>query len=173
MRRRWRRARSSLSDDPARVEIGLKALIRTGGRAKSAEKYLEDEGVRIPAYMLHKWKISHAAEYDALRETHAAEIEAHLAHDWRDNARLAVDGSALAVEAAIENLESGKDSDPARTAANLAKVAQSSTDKLLALTGRPTQITETRNAGEIIRKLVQLGVVKVPDDPLEIEQADG
>ena len=78
----------------------------------------------------------------------------------------------MAVEAARGRLESGKDEDPGRTAANLARVAQSATDKRLSLQGRPTQITETRDLGAILRSLAAKGIIQVPDEPAQIEASD-
>ena len=71
----------------------------------------------------------------------------------------------LAVAQAKQRLEDGVDPDPARTAANLASMAQRLTDKRLALQGRPQRILETRNETEILRSLLAKGVLKMPDLP--------
>ena len=106
---------------------------------------------------------------EQLRETWQGKVEQTLANDMRDAARESLDVQRLAVQRARERLDSGRDDDPAKSAASLARVAQSNTDKLLSLTGRPTQIVENRNINEILRSLVAKGVLNVADDPAQIE----
>ena len=143
------------SDDE--IAAGLLAMIAWAGNATKAAEYLEEEkDILIPKGTLSRWKIVHAARYDELRDKYAGEMEERLAHNMRDAAALAIEGTREAVDLARERLASRKDEDPARTAANLSRVAQSSTDKLLALTGRPSRIVETRGAEEVIRSLVAL-----------------
>src|SRR5581483_2942115 len=156
------------------VDRGLTALIAWAGNAKAALRHLEatsTEDQRIPSYhTLCEWaRTKHWERYEQLRETWAGKVEQTVANDMRDAAREAVEVQRLAVEKARERLEAGRDDDPARSAASLARVAQSNTDKLLSLTGRPTQITENRNVNEILRSLVAKGVLALPEEPAQIE----
>lgn len=153
----------------ADIDRALSALVAWNGNFNATVRYLESleaaGEARAPgAKTLSEWaRVSHWERYEQIREQWSARVEQTVANDMRDAAREAVEVQRLAVNAARERLEAGKDDDPARSAANLARVAQSNTDKLLSLTGRPTQITETRNVNEILRSLVAKGVLTLPE----------
>lgn len=145
----------------------LTALVAFAGNARLACEYLEAEGKRAPHHStLGSWaRTKHWERYQQLRAQWADKVEDAVTHDMRDAARASLEVARLAVEKARDRLEANKDEDPARTAANLSRVAQSSTDKYLALTGRPSSITETRsNPDEILRSLVSMGVLQAPVD---------
>lgn len=143
------------------IIAGLMAVIAWAGNATAAARYLKAEkGIDLNAATLNSWKTVHAARYAEMREQYASQKETELAHEFRDVAMLAVVGERLAIEKATARLKAGKDEDPGRTAANLARVAQSSTDKLMTVTSRPTQITENRGLQEILRSLGAMGVFK-------------
>ena len=155
------------------IDDALTALIAYAGNASGACRYLESEGKRSPgATHLKAWaQTTHWERYEELRDKFAEKHENTLANNYRDAARFATEVTMLAVEKAKERLEKGKDEDPARSAAALAKVGQGSTDKLLSLTGRPTQITETRDIGPLLRSLAAKGVITLPEEPAEIPEA--
>lgn len=155
------------------IDRALTALVAYAGNAAGAVRYLatvSDTGLGIPgAATLLQWsRTTHWERFEQLREQWASKVEQTVANDMRDAARQAIEVQRLAVERARERLEDNLDEDPSRSAANLARVAQSNTDKLLSLTGRPTQITESRNAEEILRSLVARGVLQLPDAPVQI-----
>lgn len=155
------------------VEMGLMALVAWAGSPTRAARYLKETGkLDVSDSTLRNWKQVHAIRYTELREKYKDQLEEQLTQELRDVAIIATNAARLAVEKATDALESGEERDPARAAANLSKVAATSTDKVLSLTGRPTQITQTRNAEEIIRSLVQLGVIQVPDAPALPEASD-
>ena len=101
-------------------------------------------------------------QYEELRQRIAPLKEQALAHNLLDNALYASDVTKAAMEQLHERLNENKirPSDLSKTARDLADVQAKSVDKRLALEGRPTVITETRNADQIIRKLESMGVVK-------------
>lgn len=141
------------------------ALVAWAGSPTNAARHLKSSGkLDVSSSTLASWKQTHALRYDELREKYSAQMEEALSHEFREAAMQAVQLEKLAMEKATALLEAGKDNDPSRSAANAARVAQSSTDKLLSLTGRPTQIVEQRNTEEIIRSLVSKGVLKVPEE---------
>lgn len=147
------------------IELGLMALVKWSGSATRASRYLKSTGrLDVGVVTLGSWKETHAIRFDELREKHSAEVEETLAHEMRDVAGLAIAGQRLAIEKATEALEKGWEKDPARAAASLARVSQSATDKLMTLTARPTQITETRNLPEILRSLAAKGVIQIPQE---------
>lgn len=156
------------------IDRALTALVAWSGNCAAAVRHLEsiaEPGQRVPHQMtLLEWsRTTHWERYEQIREQWASKVEQTVANDMRDAAREAIEVQRLAVEKARERLERDRDDDPARSAANLARVAQSNTDKLLSLTGRPTQITETRNVNEILRSLVAKGVLQLPEEPKQIE----
>ena len=154
------------------IDDALTALLAYAGNANGAVKYLKSQGKRAPTSQnLAAWaRTVHWERYEELREKFAQKNENTLANNYLDAARYATEVATLAVEQAEKRLKAGKDLDPARTAANLATVAAKSTDKRLSLQGRPTQITDNRDATAILRSLVALGVLRAPDEePKEIE----
>src|SRR5581483_6033768 len=153
------------------IDTALTALIAYAGNANAARKYLEQSGERAPsATTLLSWsRTLHWERYEELREKFSQKMENTLAANYLDAARYATETAMLAVDKARERLEDGRDDDPGRTAANLSRVAQSATDKRRSRQGTPTQITETRNLGEILRSLAAKGIVQLPDEPAQIE----
>jgi hypothetical protein len=143
------------------------ALIAWAGNATAASRYLKAEKViAITGATLNNWRQErYAAKYEEMREKYAAQLEKQIEGDLREMAALAMQAERLAIQKAKEQLEAGEEKDPARAAANLARVAQSSVDKLMTISGRPTVITEQRNVEEILRGLVARGVLKAPDPP--------
>lgn len=158
------------------IDWCLQALVAWAGNANAAVKWLEAhaEGRRVPAALtLTSWsRTKHWERYEQIREQFGGLREKTISNDMRDAAQEAVETQRLAVEKARERLEAGRDDDPARSAASLAKVAQSNIDKLLSLTGRPTQITESRNVNEILRSLVAKGVLSLPDEVVTDAQVE-
>lgn len=147
------------------IETGLMAMIAWAGNASAASRYLKAEKkLDVSASTLNGWKRTHAPRYLELSEKYQDQMEDALAHEFREVAAVATQAERLAVEKAVERLEKGQDQDPARSAASLSKVKQVNTDKLMTLTQRPTTITETRNADEIIRSLVAKGVLAIPEE---------
>ncbi len=156
------------------IDQALTAMVAYAGKAHTACKYLEANGapnLRVPTgATLMEWsRTTHWERYEQLREQWASKVEQSVSNDLRDGLRDAVEVQRIAVEKARERLEAGRDDDPARSAANLARVAATNADKLLSLTGRPSQITESRNVNEILRSLVAKGVLALPDEPAQIE----
>lgn len=157
----------------ADIDWCLQALVAWAGNSGAAHRWLEAnaDGRRVPSITtLINWrKTLHWERYEQLREQYGALRERAIANDMRDVAQDAVEVQRLAVERARERLEANRDPEPAKTAAALAKVGQSNVDKMLNLTGRPQQITESRNVNEILRSLVAKGVLALPDEPAQIE----
>ena len=150
----------------ARVTEALIAVIAWAGNIAAAHRALKAEGKNPPSYTtLTAWvRETHVDRYNELREKYAERLEQQLIHEYRDVARFSVEVQRLGLEKAQQRLLSGDDTDPSRTAANAARVAQSMTDKMLSLSGRPTSIREDRNLEEILRSLVAKGVVHLPEE---------
>ncbi len=156
----------------AETETALMAVVAWGGNAAAAQRYLAAEkDIEISVTTLCDWKRRYAIRYDEIREKYSGQLEEQLGHEFREGAMEALGVQRMAVGRARERLESGEEADPARAAANLARVAQSNVDKLMTMTSRPSKITESRNPEEIIRALVGLGVIKVGAEAAEIPEA--
>lgn len=152
------------------ITTGLMALIAWAGNANAAARFLRAEkGLKVAPGTLSNWRDRDLARFDEMREKYAGELEGNLAHEFRDVARLAVEVQRELIEATRKRLKKGEEADPARAAANLMRVAQGSTDKLMTITGRPQEIKETRNLGEILRSLVARGVVQLPPEMTALE----
>lgn len=149
----------------AEITEGLMAVIAWAGNCAAAERALKAEGkLDVAGGTLQRWiKGPHADRYAEMREKYADQLEARLVQEYRDNTGLALSVQRLALEKAQERLESGKDQDPARTAANAATVADKNVRNMLSLSGRPTQIREDRNLDQVLRSLMAKGVLALPE----------
>jgi hypothetical protein len=148
------------------ITLGLMTLIAWAGNSSAAAKALKAEGkLDITAQTLTIWaKERYHQRYNELREKYTEQIEADLAHEFRDAARQAVELQLLALQRAKDKLHT--DNDPSRTAANAATVADKMTGKLLAITGRPTSIREDRNVDQLLRSLTAMGVLQPPPEQI-------
>jgi hypothetical protein len=162
------------------VDRCLQAMVAWAGNSAAAVRWLQansPEGQRVPNHVtLLEWtRTKYWERYEQIREQMGVLKEKTISNDMRDAVQEAIDAQRLAVTRAKERLEKDRDPEPAKSAAALARVAQANTDKLLSLTGRPSQITESRNAEEILRSLVAKGVLTLPDAPAEVtaESEDG
>jgi hypothetical protein len=166
-------SRRGIKYTDAEVDQILTAVIRHDGQIETAVRELEADGIGVHANTIKRWlEYKHLDRYNDLRQKYADDVEADLIHQYRKVSRQAVDVQSLALEKAIERLETGKDKDPSRTAVNAATVADKMTTKMLSLSGRPTQIHETRNPLEIMRSLAALGVVKIDIPDAEVVEPD-
>jgi hypothetical protein len=145
-----------------------------------AKAYIEAQGYQMSLEHLktHVRGGNHpqgVERYEQVRRELAPRLEASLAGDLLDNARLATQVENVAIERTLKLLNEGRVRDPSRVARDLSQVATQSVDKRLALQGRPTQIVENRNVDEMIRSLEGLGVAKqvtIETTAMEIIDAD-
>ena len=143
------------------IQRGLNALIAFGGSPTAASKAIREAfDLEVPVGTLRTWRdATHAERYSKLQTEHAKDIEEAMVRDTRDLARAASLAERMAIEKTIESLETSTRLDPAQAAVAMSKVKTSNIDKMLALTGRPQQITENRNANELLRALEAKGVL--------------
>lgn len=164
----------STRDDLA-VERALAAMVAYPDLAQ-ASSYLEEQGYQANVDTLRTMRdVQFRDRFEKVRESLAPRIEASLANDFLDNARMASEVERLAVERTRQLLGEGKIADPSRVARDLSQVKTQSVDKRLALQGRPTQITEHRDPREIIRALEAMKVVQTVDATVvpELGEANG
>ena len=148
--------------EPLGIEHALSA-IACFPRLEDAVQHLEANGYKTTVLQLENMKHAQADRVQEIRQEHAPRLEALLADDMLDNARLAGFAERIALEATIDRLQTGKANDPSRVARDISQVKTQSIDKRLALQGRPSQVIETRDVAELVRALVGLGVAEVVD----------
>lgn len=145
------------------VDNALLALIALGSPTQASRALDDVYGLEIKPDTLTRWrKSTHATRYAQLQENHAADIENAMVRDLRDIVKAATELMRDAIEKTAYVVENEshriRPTEMAQIAASMAKVQQTAIDKMLALTGRPQSITETRSAADIIRALEAKGV---------------
>lgn len=140
---------------PADVDRGLLELAHVGNAAQ-ASRNLQEQGLDIPGDTLRSWTRSHAERYSVIRTEVKEKAEEGLIHDFREIAQLAVQAERLALEKTIEQLEGDNAKDPSSAARNAATVKGITVANMLTLDGRPSVITQTRQASDIIAELVKI-----------------
>ena len=145
----------------------LLQLARFGSNMARTKRALAHEhGLLVETKMLRELRDSE--DYEAFRKQFGMIMELRLVDEARSNAYAAANAERLAIEQAVARMEKDASSQSPRLgAAELAGIANSmasikakNVDKFMAMTGRPTQITEHRDAGQIIEALVRKGVLK-------------
>lgn len=148
------------------VQRALHALLAFGGSPSPASRALKDEfDLDISRDVLKRWRdTTYADRYAALQREHGADIEQAIVRETRDLARSAALVERMAIDRAMDEILDGRvrPEQLAQIALNMAKVKQSNIDKLLALTGRPQQITEHRDLDAIMRALAAKGLLEAP-----------
>lgn len=153
------------------VERAYAAIILSPTLADAVE-VLKIQGDTTNEAVLVQLRDRDRERFEKRRDELAPVVEGRFANDALDNAARASAAIGLAIARTEELLAAGKVADPARVARDLSQVVAQSIDKRLAVQGRPTQITETRDVAEIIRALQAMKVVQVVESTAE-EVADG
>ncbi len=144
--------------NPARTQEditrALMAVLACAGNYAAAVRELKNHGIGVAQTTLKTWATeTHLAEFERLRDEYAPQMEAQIAHEFRNVAALAVEVQMLALTKAKKRLVSGEDTDPGRTASFAARSGQVAVDKLMSLTNRPQKIVEQRTLEEVLRSL--------------------
>lgn len=150
----------------------LTCVVAWSGNIKAAvEQLQEDEDVEhVPQWpTVAGWiRGKHADLYNSIREQSMEQMDRDLADRYRGVAAQALEATELGVGVAADALRSGQDRDPARSAANLATVADKTLRNYSLLEGKPTVIRENRGLSEAMRALIDMGVL-IPHARPEIE----
>jgi hypothetical protein len=146
-----------------RVEI-LSALAACDGMPKVAAKRLAQQGTDIEWTEIRTLREEHGGTYQALAAEIARAQEEALTIEYRELARLGQRATRNYLEGLLERQESGElDYNEQKALPQiiqaLAKVQQVSTDKLLSLTGRPTD-GGSGNPLEAMQWLIDAGVIQ-------------
>jgi len=156
------------------VKQVLTCVVSWSGNVARAVRHLEQDSelANVPHVDTIRYWIreEHLDLYNQLRDDYSEQIDRDMADRYRGVAAQATDATELAIKTAVEMLERGEDRDPARSAANLAMVADKTLRDHLLLEGKPTQISDNRGLPEVMRTLIDMGVL-VPHAAPQIEEA--
>jgi len=126
----------------------------------------EEYDVSVSPQTLRKWKDdTYAKRYAELHDKYKDEIENDAIRRMRERLRLVDQAEMLAVSKVITDLENSKlnGRDASAAALNMSRVKAQNVEKLMQLTGRPTQIIEDRTGdvtNRVLRELTATGVLK-------------
>lgn len=127
---------------------------------------LQEYKTSVTPQTLRKWKDdTYAKRYAELHDKYKDEIENDAIRRMRERLRLVDQAEMLAVTRVINELENQKLSgkDASQAALNMSRVKSQNVEKLMQLTGRPTQIIEDRSGAvteQVLRELMGTGVIK-------------
>lgn len=143
-------------DAAGRRQRAFIALALAGGNAERAAERCD-----ASARSIRRWRDSHGEEYERVRRDLAPQIEATVLAECHATAvrlgeieRLAAEKLAIALE---NDQIPAKDLPSALQRLTTAKAIN--IDKILVMSGRPTQVVEHRSAAELVRRLARLGAV--------------
>ena len=146
---------------PEEVERALLELAVLGGNSGEASRRLRDVGIEINARLLRLWRTeTHERRYREICAENAREIEEAVIQECRESAMLAARVERAALQATLDQIESGDLRDPASAARNAATVKGINLDKMLVLSGRPNEITGKLSPDDMLAQLVRDGVFK-------------
>lgn len=169
---------------PATVDRALTLMI-FGTSMVEVMKVLRDEyKTPVTIQTLRKWKEdTHAKRYAELHDKYKDDIENEAIRRMRERLRLVDQAEMLAVTRVITELENSRlgGKDAAVAALNMSRVKAQNVEKLMQLTGRPTQIIEDRTGSQteqVLRELMGTGVIKpvlkpVPNESEEEDASTG
>ncbi len=154
-------------------QLALAAIAAHPTLEQAVEYLKEAHSIYTTVATLQKKTVKCRPELEEIREQLAPRVEAIRANDMLDNAGLATELERMCMERLQIQLEQGRVKDPARVARDLADLKAKNVDKRLAVQGRPTQITETRNLAEIVKAMEGMGIAKQVDVTVEGSAEDG
>lgn len=151
---------SEQNDVDMELALGVMAACPT---LEEASERLAEQGMTVSAAKLEVMGRRFPERYEAARRQIAPQLEGLATGQMLDVTRLALAAQQTAISRTMERLKDGQCADPSKVARDLADVMAKNVDKRLALEGRPTQITENRDIGEIINSLVAMKVASRVD----------
>lgn len=165
------------NQNPTDQELGLMALAASPTPEDACEFLKTEHGLRTKPSILKTMSKRFPEQYEELRAKIVPLKEKTLAHNMLDNGLYASEATRIAMDQLVQRLQENRIPPEylSRVARDIADVQTKSVDKKLALENRPTVITETRSAPEILRKLQDMGVIDASsEDVKELpEKANG
>lgn len=153
------------------VEQTLMRLVHNDFNITLTCRQMAEEGHTVKPRTVSDWKRRYPNRLRYYAVESGPQIEQSLVHKQRAVASAAIDASMQAVQKELEKIERGDVRDYAASARNLATVSAISTDKMLALTGRPNTIVGTEKKPEaIIAELQRLAPQIIEGTAEEVEE---
>jgi hypothetical protein len=147
--------------EPDIVDQSLLQLVLNDGNVTKTCRDMKAAGVDIPRKTLTGWRDAYPRRYQFHATQSARELEERIVTKQRAIASAALDVVQEAIEKEADRVKAGDVRDMAASARSLATTSAIATDKLLAMTGRPSAIVQhERKPEQIIAKLQELGVVE-------------
>lgn len=148
----------------------LTPLASANGSLRGAKTALKKKGILISEQELLRIKDENSGLYVALANDYASALEERLAQEYRESALAATRLARGLVDGMQERLEEeGLPEAPEKALTAAVKLMQTSTDKLLTITGRPVG-GQSIDPHEAARELVRLGVYKIADAETTAEE---
>ena len=144
------------------VDMALLQLVLNDYNVTKTCRDLEAHAdIRIPRKTLSQWRDRYPRRLQFHATQSARELEERIVTKQRAIASAALDVVHEAIEKEAVRVKAGDVRDMSATARNLATTSAIATDKLLAMTGRPSAIVQhERKPEQIIERLKELGVVE-------------
>lgn len=154
-----KRRRYTLED----IERGLWTLALNAGREDAAVEALKAQGHNIPKGTLGSWaRRDHVERYEEIKQEASHQIAQRVAAQAEQFMLAAGEVEMLALQKLKGEIEQDQieGKDLAGALRNVSTSKALNNDKISApIRGRPTQITEHRDAAQIVAELKKLGVV--------------
>lgn len=144
------------------VDMALLQLVLNDYNVSKTCRDLEAHaGVKIPRKTLSQWRDRYPRRLQFHATQSARELEERIVTKQRAIASAALDVVHEAIEKEAVRVKAGDVRDMSAAARNMATTSAIATDKLLAMTGRPSAIVQhERKPEQIIERLKELGVVE-------------
>ena len=153
---------TAVNYEPDTVDMALLQLVLNDYNVTKTCRDLEAHaGVKIPRKTLSEWRDRYPRRLQFHATQSARELEERIVTKQRAIASAALDVVHEAIEKEAVRVKAGDVRDMSAAARNMATTSAIATDKLLAMTGRPSAIVQhERKPEQIIERLKELGVVE-------------
>lgn len=137
---------------PDQRDAALLAVIMSGGRVKQTARELD-----VNYETLRSMVDRNHERYEELQRKHGPELEARAVANLQAFVARAEEAKFIALDASVAQIEAGESKSPANDLKNIAVAQGISVQKILELSGRPTQIVQHGGLAEAMARLRQLG----------------
>lgn len=137
------------------IEAGLTALACWRGNSRRASAELAERGIRIPWRTLYDWRRMHAERLAELEEQVLPQIRQRLAREQEAIATQAARATLKLIQRVEQKADKLEPRDLATAVRNMEVTSATAIDKHSILHGLPTEIRQTDNAEDILKRLAQ------------------
>lgn len=171
----------SVDYSPAQVTAALMQLVANGGNVKRTSEQLVDDDFQVPESTLRLWKNeTHSEQYTRLEEQYGKELEREAVEIARGTMLRAAGLEELVLDKIAARLDEDKIDarDLPTVLRSLTDTKAKTTDRLLALTGRPVQPKDPagNDLVQLVLGMIDRGLVRaaagVEFTPQQLSPAD-